>query len=72
MEDEQEDDARHRGRDAVGPQQQGAVDREPADLLGREAGRWILASGVTPGEFVVCHRAQALLSEEFRSAADVD
>src|SRR5260370_35642298 len=38
MEDDQEDDARPRGRDAVGPQQQGAVDREPADLLGGEAG----------------------------------
>jgi len=41
-------------------------------VLGREAGRWVLASGVTPGEFVVSRRAQALLSEEFRSAADVD
>ncbi len=34
MEDEQEDDPRHRGRDPVGPEQQRPVDGEPADLLG--------------------------------------
>jgi hypothetical protein len=50
----------------------GRFERREVQVLGRDAGRWVLASGVTPGELVVSHRAQALLSEEFRSAADVD
>src|SRR5260370_31672529 len=41
-----------------------------SQVLGREAGRWVLASGVTPGELVVSRRAQALLSEEFRSRSE--
>jgi hypothetical protein len=50
----------------------GRFERREVQILGREPGRWVLASGVSPGEFVVSRRAQALLSEEFRSAADVD
>jgi RND family efflux transporter MFP subunit len=50
----------------------GKFERREVQILGREPGRWVLASGVTPGELVVSRRAQVLLSEEFRSAADND
>jgi hypothetical protein len=50
----------------------GKFELREVQILGREAGRWILASGVTPGELVVSRRAQLLLSEAFRSAADSD
>jgi hypothetical protein len=50
----------------------GKFERREVQVLGREAGHWVLASGIAPGEFVVSHRAQVLLSEEFRSAADND
>jgi hypothetical protein len=50
----------------------GRFERREVQVLGREAGHWVLASGVTPGELVVSRRAQVLLSEEFRSAADND
>jgi multidrug efflux pump subunit AcrA (membrane-fusion protein) len=50
----------------------GKFERREVQVLGREAGRWILASGVAAGEAVVSRRAQVLLSEEFRSAADND
>lgn len=50
----------------------GKFERREVQVLGRELGRWVLASGVAPGEFVVSQRAQTLLSEEFRSAADND
>jgi hypothetical protein len=50
----------------------GRFERREVQVLGREGGRWILTSGVTAGEPVVSRRAQVLLSEEFRSAADND
>lgn len=50
----------------------GKFERREVQVLGREGGRWVLASGVTAGEPVVSRRAQVLLSEEFRSAADND
>jgi hypothetical protein len=50
----------------------GRFERREVQLLGRQAGHWVLASGVAPGEFVVSRRAQVLLSEEFRSAVDND
>jgi hypothetical protein len=63
----------HQGRALVyvriGP---GRYERREVQILGREADRWFLASGVTAGEHVVYQRAQVLLSEEFRSAADND
>jgi hypothetical protein len=50
----------------------GRFEQREVQILGREAGRVVLASGVTPGERVVSRRAQVLLSEAFRSAADND
>jgi RND family efflux transporter MFP subunit len=50
----------------------GKFERREVQVLGREASCWILDSGVVSGEFVVSRRAQVLLSEEFRSAADND
>jgi RND family efflux transporter MFP subunit len=50
----------------------GKFERREVQVLGREANCWVLASGITPGEFVVSRRAQVLLSEEFRSVADND
>jgi hypothetical protein len=50
----------------------GKFERREVQVLGRAASCWVLASGVAPGEFVVSRRAQVLLSEEFRSAADND
>ncbi|HLJ95636.1 MAG TPA: hypothetical protein VKU02_20840 [Gemmataceae bacterium] len=50
----------------------GRFERREVQVLGRDADRWVLASGVAPGELVISERAQALLSEEFRTAADVD
>ncbi|MFO0802827.1 MAG: hypothetical protein U0791_06855 [Gemmataceae bacterium] len=41
-------------------------------VLGRDGERWVLASGVSPGEPVVSKRTQVLLSEEFRGEADAD
>jgi cobalt-zinc-cadmium efflux system membrane fusion protein len=53
----------------IGP---GRYERREVQVLGREQGRWVLASGVTAGEPVVAKRAQVLLSEEFRGEADID
>jgi RND family efflux transporter MFP subunit len=50
----------------------GKFERREVQVLGREASCWVLASGIAPGESVVSRRAQVLLSEEFRSAADND
>jgi biotin carboxyl carrier protein len=63
----------HQGRALVyvriGP---GRYERREVQILGREGDRWLLASGVTAGEYVVYQRAQVLLSEEFRGEADND
>jgi cobalt-zinc-cadmium efflux system membrane fusion protein len=53
----------------VGP---GRFERREVQVLGRDDSRWVLASGVEAGERVVSHRAQVLLSEEFRTEADPD
>jgi multidrug efflux pump subunit AcrA (membrane-fusion protein) len=50
----------------------GRYERREVQVLGRQQGRWVLASGVTAGEPVVFQRAQVLLSEEFLSKADDD
>jgi biotin carboxyl carrier protein len=50
----------------------GRYERREVQVFGREADRWLLASGVTAGEPVVYQRAQVLLSEEFRGEADND
>ena len=50
----------------------GRFERREVQVLGRQAGQWVLASGVAPGELIVSRRAQVLLSEEFRSAVDND
>jgi RND family efflux transporter MFP subunit len=63
----------HQGRALVYVQiTPGKFERREVQVLGREASCSVLASGVTPGEFIVSRRAQVLLSEEFRSAADND
>jgi multidrug efflux pump subunit AcrA (membrane-fusion protein) len=50
----------------------GRYERREVQVLGREPGRWVLASGVQAGEPVVSRRAQVVLSEEFRSDVDID
>jgi multidrug efflux pump subunit AcrA (membrane-fusion protein) len=50
----------------------GRYERREVRVLGREQGRWVLAEGVAAGEPIVSHRAQVLLSEEFRGEADND
>ncbi len=50
----------------------GRFERREVQVLGRENGRWVLATGVTAGEPVVSRNAQVLLSEEFRGDADND
>jgi multidrug efflux pump subunit AcrA (membrane-fusion protein) len=50
----------------------GRYERREVQVLGREPGRWVLASGVQAGEPVVSRRAQVVLSEEFRSDVDND
>jgi hypothetical protein len=63
----------HQGRALVyvriGP---GRFERREVQVLGRDGTRWVLGDGVKTGERVVSHRAQVLLSEEFRSEADND
>jgi pyruvate/2-oxoglutarate dehydrogenase complex dihydrolipoamide acyltransferase (E2) component len=63
----------HQGRALVyvtiGP---GRFERREVRVLGRQGESWILASGVTAGEPVVCVHAQVLLSEEFRGEVDND
>ncbi len=63
----------HQGRALVyarvGP---GRFERREVQVLGRDGTRWVLAGGVEAGERVVSHRAQVLLSEEFRAEADND
>jgi multidrug efflux pump subunit AcrA (membrane-fusion protein) len=63
----------HQGRALVyvrvGP---GRFERREVQVLGRDGTRWALAGGVEAGERVVSHRAQVLLSEEFRTEADND
>jgi hypothetical protein len=45
-------------------------ERREVQLLGRESDRWVLASGVKTGEFVVHEQAQVLLSQEFNADTD--
>jgi hypothetical protein len=63
----------HQGRALVyvrvGP---GRYERREVQILGRDGSQWVLGEGVNPGERVVSHRAQVLLSEEFRTEADTD
>ena len=61
----------HQGRSLlyvrIGP---GRYERREVQILGRDGDRWVLSSGVSAGEPVVCRQAQVLLSEEFRGDAD--
>jgi hypothetical protein len=50
----------------------GRFERREVQVLGRENDRWVLASGVRPGEAIVIRNAQVLLSEEFRADVDND
>ncbi|OAI47227.1 hypothetical protein AYO44_09920 [Planctomycetaceae bacterium SCGC AG-212-F19] len=63
----------HQGRALVyvriGP---GRYERREVRLLGRDADRWVVATGVTVGEPVVYAQAQLLLSQEFNTEADND
>src|SRR5439155_18502531 len=42
----------------------GRYQRREVQVLGEDAGRWILSAGVAAGELVVYRQAQVLLSEE--------
>jgi hypothetical protein len=48
----------------------GRFKRCEVQVLGRDGERWVLASGVQAGEYVVSQRAIVLLSEEFRGDQD--
>jgi hypothetical protein len=50
----------------------GRYERREVQILGRAGDRWVVASGVAAGEPVVSRQVQVLLSEEFRSEADID
>jgi hypothetical protein len=48
----------------------GRYQRREVQILGRDGERWVLASGVQPGEPVVFEQAQILLSQEFNTDND--
>jgi hypothetical protein len=50
----------------------GRYERREVEVLGRQGDRVVVAEGVRADERVVSQRAQLLLSEEFRGAADDD
>jgi hypothetical protein len=63
----------HQGRALVYVRlQPGKYERREVQVLGRQGDGWALASGVKPGEPVVCRNAQLLLAEEFLVQGDND
>jgi biotin carboxyl carrier protein len=50
----------------------GEFERRDVRVLGREGERLVVAGAVAPGEAVVYHQTQVLLSEEFRGGEDND
>jgi len=70
----------HQGRSLVYVRTKpGEYERREVRLLGREGDSWVLAprqgpapSGIAPGDVIVRHGAQVLLSEEFRGGVEAD